>query len=224
MQQIRLEVTEDGSHTLFSPESGEHYHSIHGAKQESEHVFLQTGFEMAARFNHQIRLLEIGFGTGLNCLLTLRRASELKLPVEYHGIEPFPVAIELCQNLNYCDNPEFSIFTAQFHHMHSVAAGLKVALGQDFYLLKINHELQQADLAPDFYNLVYFDAFSPESAPDLWQLSVFEKVRNSMQTGGVLVTYCAKGAVRRFMQQSGFRVERLPGPPGKREMLRATAI
>lgn len=224
MSKIKLEITEDGTHTLYSPETGEHYHSIHGARQESDHVFIGAGLEYISRKTSEIRVLEIGFGTGLNCLLTLAKSAETTIHVEYLGLEPFPIDNEIAEKLNYCSMPDLSGFSEVFKHMHTIASGERASLINGFAFLRSKEGIGEVNLATGYFNLVYFDAFSPEAAPELWEPAVFKKIRLSMQLGGVLVTYCAKGAVRRAMQQNGFATERLPGPPGKREMLRATAV
>ena len=223
MNKIRIALTEDGTHTLYSPETGEHYHSIHGARQESDHVFIRAGLLHMASKTNDIRILEIGFGTGLNCLLTLAVAAENRWKVTYHGLEPFPVNQEMAEQLNYCSLPDLAGFSEEFKRMHSTVPEAKFNPVGEFTFLRSEKGIGEIAQEPDYYNLVYFDAFSPEVAPALWEPSVFEKIRKSMQIGGVLVTYCAKGAVRRALVQSGFTVERLPGPPGKREMIRATA-
>jgi len=224
VDKIRLEITEDGTHTLYSPQTGEHYHSIHGARQESDHVFLLAGLKHVLQNTHVINLLEVGFGTGLNCLLTLAVTVGQDIKLEYHGLEPFPVEPDLAEKLNFCDLPDLSAYSDAFIRMHTIPSGELCNLGYGFNLLRIKEGIGAVNLEPDYYNLVYFDAFSPAVVPDLWNHAIFEKIRKSMQTGGVLVTYCAKGDVRRAMQQSGFKVERLPGPPGKREILRAIAV
>ncbi len=223
MSNEELTTTGDGSHTLFNSAVGEYYHSIHGAIQESTHVFIEAGLHSRASGPGKINILEIGFGTGLNCLLSYSESLELGLPVTYTAFEPFPLSKATISLLNYCRFEGLAGYESVFHAMHEKFSGL-IKLRNDFLLSRINTAFEEAILETGSFNLVYFDAFSPEVQPELWQPEIFGKIRESLVPGGILVTYCAKGAVRRALQQSGFSTERLPGPPGKREMLRATAI
>ncbi len=217
-------LTEDGSVTLFNRELGEHYHSIHGAVQESGHVFIDAGFKAAAAKFAQITVLEIGFGTGLNALLTFMEAEKAGITVNYHTLEPFPIDDDTANSLNYCDLPGLEHLKGIFTKMHSAAPGTDVLLSPDFNFRKEKVHLQEYHAGELRVNLVYFDAFSPETAPELWKPEIFERLRQWVIPGGVLVTYSAKGEVRRSLQGAGFATERLPGPPGKREILRATAV
>mgnify|MGYP001765997186 CR=1 FL=1 len=214
-------ITGDGSVTLFSSETGEHYHSVHGAIQESRHVFIEAGLKQLKQPEH-IHILEVGFGTGLNCLLTLAEPSVRAAEIHYLGIEPKPLTGEEVLMLNYCSSEAYAAFAPRFEQMHSFCRGSRL-LRQGFTLGRVDVGIEQAVLESGFFNLVYFDAFSAEVQPALWEPSVFQKIRAAMQAGGILVTYAAKGSVRRALQQSGFVTNRLPGPPGKREMLQAIA-
>ncbi len=224
MSEIVKILTEDGSHTLFNPGIGEHYHSIHGAIQESEHVFIQQGFGLAASRFQEISLLEVGFGTGLNALLTLKASADLNIPVFYKTFEPFPLSPEFALGLNYTDNEKLNSFSSDFEAMHLAADGVEIKIRDGFTFQRMECGIQSGFEDKRIFNLVYFDAFSPVAAPELWQPEIFVLLRQHMATDGVLVTYSARGAVRRALQAAGFRVERLAGPPGKREMLRANAI
>jgi tRNA U34 5-methylaminomethyl-2-thiouridine-forming methyltransferase MnmC len=212
-------ITEDGSATLFVPELNEHYHSIHGAVQESSHVFIKAGL-------HQLKtmtpvVLEIGFGTGLNALLTLMEEDKFER-IDYYGIELNPVGWDKIECLSYASFLKLEKGQKnQFYQMHNSAWNVQFQLSSKFQLSKIKASV----LDYTFYNkydLVYFDAFAPQIQPELWEEKVFKKLFSVMKPGGILVTYCAKGEVRRIMQRCGFTVERLPGPPGKREILRST--
>jgi tRNA U34 5-methylaminomethyl-2-thiouridine-forming methyltransferase MnmC len=214
-------ITADGSVTLFSSETGEHYHSVHGAIQESLHVFIGAGLKQLIQ-PAQINILEVGFGTGLNCLLTLAEPSTRDTETYYCGIEPKPLTGEEVLLLNYCWRGAYGEFAPLFEQMHSFSHGSRL-LRQGFTLERVDTGIEQAMLKSGFFNLVYFDAFSAEVQPALWEPAVFQKIRAAMQVGGILVTYAAKGSVRRALQQSGFATNRLPGPPGKREMLQAVA-
>ena len=223
MQKHEIIQTEDGSDTLFNLATGEHYHSIHGAIQESMHVFIDSGFRYLTPSNTDFNILEVGFGTGLNCLLTLKEALNWEIKVSYNAIEPYPIARTISDKLNYTGLEGFSALKNEFTRMHSFDEGI-VTISPRFMLRKLKSTLEMVVVIPENFNLVYFDAFSAEAQPELWQTEIFLKIRKSMAFGGVLVTYAAKGMVRRALQQSGFTTERLPGPPGKREMLRATAV
>lgn len=223
MQNHEIIKTEDGSDTLFNLASGEHYHSIHGAVQESMHVFIDSGFLYSAPSNTNFNILEVGFGTGLNCLLTCKESISRDVRIFYDAIEPYPITKAMADKLNYTGLDGLSAFINEFTMMHSFDDGA-VTIGPRFMLHKLKSTLESIELIPDNFNLVYFDAFSAEAQPELWKAEIFLKIRKSMVPGGILVTYAAKGIVRRALQQSGFTTERLPGPPGKREMLRATAV
>ena len=215
--QHQIIICEDGSHTLYVPHLEEHYHSVHGAVNESMHVFIQMGLQHHSGKN--INILEVGFGTGLNALLTLVSAHEKT--IYYHTIEKYPLDIELASQLNYGNYLQgCADLYPQFHHSSWEE---DVALTSNFILHKTKADFRAVELIKK-YDLVYFDAFAPSKEPDLWQIDVFANIFRQMNTNGILVTYCAKGSVRRMLTEVGFFVERLPGPPGKREMLRAIRL
>ena len=213
----KIEQTEDGSSTFFSEQFGQHYHSIYGAIQESLHVFIEAGYRCMAD-KSSISIFEMGFGTGLNALLTLQEAERLKQSVSYCSVELFPIPEEEACAANY---PEMLAFGREFfQQMHRAAWGNPVALTGNFSLTKINGDLLTIKL-PTGLDLVYFDAFDPGAQPLLWSSEVFQKLFNSMNDGGVLVTYSSKGVVKEALRAAGFFVQRLAGPPGKRHMVRA---
>jgi len=215
IEKRELQITADGSHTLFVPSMDEHYHSVNGAIQESKHVFIEAGFR---RINTEcIRILEIGFGTGLNAFLTLQETEMSKKSVSYYSVERYPLDAEIVAHLNYGDLiwPEKKEL---FHTLHSVAWNQPVSITDQFILHKIKGDSNTCELPSDL-DLVYFDAFAPEKQPEMWKPEIFTKLGTLVRKGGIIVTYCAKGEVRRNMQAAGFRMERLPGPPGKRHML-----
>ncbi|HOP13011.1 tRNA (5-methylaminomethyl-2-thiouridine)(34)-methyltransferase MnmD [Lentimicrobium sp.] len=216
-------LTEDGSFTLLNRTLGEHYHSIHGAVQESRHVFLEAGYRYICNKFRDISILEVGFGTGLNALLTLAASVDAGVNTRYYGLEPFPPDWSVIEKINYCNLGGLEGFTDDFRKMHQAVPGEEILLRENFSFCLSRSRLEDTYPGWGKYNLVYFDAFSPETAPELWEPEIFRKLRRSMDQGGVLVTYCAKGRVRRTLQDTGFSTERLPGPPGKWEMLRATA-
>jgi tRNA U34 5-methylaminomethyl-2-thiouridine-forming methyltransferase MnmC len=214
-----LRKTADGSDTLFSEEMQESYHSINGAVQESRHVFIEAGFRQQKRSS--IRIFEVGFGTGLNALLTWGEASRMQKQIDYHAIEAFPVSSNIYQSLNY-QELEPALPSDAFLQLHQSVWGSPVIVETGrFCLTKHLGNFTEFFLEKRF-DLIYFDAFAPDKQPEMWEEPLFERLFESLESGGILVTYCAKGEVRRQMQRCGFQVERLPGPPGKREMLRAT--
>ena len=215
-----IELTADGSHTLFIPELDEHYHSVNGAKQESTHVFIRTGLHTISK--QKITVFEVGFGTGLNAFLTLLDARSSGREIHYLTLEAYPLSASITDKLNYsanCQEDEKSLFT----ELHKVEWRKEIKITPSFCLTKLEADFTSFDfsLIKDPVDLIYFDAFAPDKQPDMWSQYIFDQLYKLTAEKGILVTYCAKGAVRRMMQQAGYTVERLPGPPGKREMLRA---
>ena len=212
-------TTEDGSHTFYLSELCESYHSIHGAVQESNHVYISAALLPALSRFSEIHLLEVGFGTGLNALLTLL-ANNTQKTIYYCGIETFPMTASEIQNVNY---PEIlQTDRALFQALHNTSWDMEYEkISPTFYLKKLTIPLQDVSLPKNHFNAVYFDAFAPSVQPELWENEIFKKIHVSMSIGGIMTTYSAKGSVRRAWQQIGFAVERLPAPAGKREMLRA---
>jgi tRNA U34 5-methylaminomethyl-2-thiouridine-forming methyltransferase MnmC len=210
--------TADGSSTLYVPALDEHYHSIHGAVQESLHVFIEAGWMPLIAKHKAISILEVGFGTGLNAWLTARAAAKACATVLYHSLEAYPLSAEEVEALNYAaDNPEGD--RQLFRQLHEVDWEKQVHLGPYFTMQKMLCQLE--NWAPSHqYDLIYFDAFAPSAQPELWTEEIFRKLRLAAKEEAVLVTYCAKGSVKRAMKAAGWRVEALPGPPGKREMTR----
>lgn len=214
--------TGDGSVTIHLSEWDEQYHSRHGAVQEALHVFIKMGLEywVGQNLGKDLAILEIGFGTGLNAFMTFLEARKLQLEVNYTGVEAFPVAEDEIKELNYTEMLSAENEKASFEKMHEISWNSPVAISKDFQLEKQQKRFEEiADR--NKYDLVFFDAFGARVQPELWTEEIFEKMFAAMKTSSVLVTYSAKGSVRRAMQAAGFLVERLPGPPGKREMLRA---
>jgi tRNA U34 5-methylaminomethyl-2-thiouridine-forming methyltransferase MnmC len=212
-------ITSDGSTTIQLPDWNEQYHSKHGAIQEAYHVFLDTGFFKIDL--QEIAILEIGFGTGLNAFITFLEAKKLQKKVNYVGVEAYPISIEEFQKLNYVSELKALEFQSVFDEMHRISWEKEHSISKDFQLLKRKQFFQDIQDTAAF-DLIYFDAFGAQNQPELWTEAIFLKMYKAMKKEGVLVTYSAKGSVRRAMQAVGFMVERLPGPPGKREMLRAT--
>jgi len=219
--QRKLILTSDGSHTVSVPEMNVTYHSIYGAIQESRHVFIQAGFRSdRPTKSGQCSILEVGFGTGLNALLTAIEAEKSEESIYYVALEPFPLDEEQARSLNYCELLGRKDLQADFTRMHQCEWNRGLAVTEDLLMHKSKHTLQSFQHKTKFH-LIYFDAFAPNIQPELWTKEIFEKMYAFLEPGGVLVTYCSKGDVRRAMQAAGFLVEKLPGPKGKREMIRA---
>lgn len=214
----KIIITDDGSSTIHIPEWNEQYHSTHGAIQEAYHVFIKSGLSLFK--DQEIRVLEIGFGTGLNCFITFLEYSKTNLKIDYVGVEAYPISNKEQQSLNYVSQLNAKEKGYVFNQMHSLSWDEKHVLKEDFALTK-RQQLFHKITDIDEYDLIYFDAFGARVQPELWTESIFEQMYIALKLNGVLVTYSAKGSVRRAMESVGFTVERLEGPPGKREMLRA---
>ena len=212
--------TDDGSDTLFNPALGEHYHSTFGAVQESVHVFIEAGLKKCGQTD--LTIFEVGFGTGLNAFLTLLEAIQTKQRVRYITVEKYPLTRAIWEVLNYSEiipNSDAQLFVK----LHEAAWDNEVRITDQFTILKLSSGLEEVDyLRLPKFDLVYFDAFSPDKQPELWETSVFRQISEHCSVDGKFVTYCAKGVVRRSLTEAGFLAERIPGPPGKREMLRGT--
>lgn len=216
--QNKIILTEDGSSTIYVPALDEHYHSTHGAINESKHVYIETGLNHLSKKN--IHILEIGFGTGLNAFLTLASAIEKNLSVRYFSIEKYPISDEEVKTLNYPQQIDAK-HGNYFPLLHQAEWDEEVSLCPQFNLRKIHADLKLADLKRfPLFDLIYFDAFAPGKQPDMWSEEILTKIADQTAPGGVFVTYCAKGSVRRMLNSLGFQMERLPGPIGKKEILR----
>ena len=223
---IEIITTSDGSHSLINKELNETYHSTHGAIQESRHVFIKHGLQFSFEQNQLkgISILEVGFGTGLNALLTLQESLKEEKKIHYTTLEAFPVAIELVDQLNYAQELGFDSAQKYFQSIHQCEWSVPVAITNNVILEKCNVKIQEMDLGKGAYDIVYFDAFAPAKQPEMWELPVLEKVVRSLNPNGIFVTYCAQGQLKRNLKSLGMRVESLPGPPGKREMVRAIVL
>lgn len=218
----KIITTSDGSKTIQIEDWNEQYHSIHGAIQEANHVFLKHGllfYSQIVSEPNPISILEIGFGTGLNAFLTLIEAEKLKLNINYVGVEAYPVVLDEINQLNYIELISTN-HKDEFDKMHKTSWEEQHQITSHFQLEKQQKFFKDID-AIDEFDIIYFDAFGARVQPDLWTEDIFDLMYKALKRNGVLVTYSAKGSVRRAMQAVGFTVERLPGPPGKREMLRA---
>jgi len=225
MSTIRLVDTGDGSHSLRNDALNENYHSWHGAVTESRYVFIEAGLQEAYRHYQQVRILEVGHGTGLNAALSLGYAREKNRELRYAGLEPWPVPSALLHSINY---PAYlSEYEKEaFLHMIDAAWDEPQQWNDSCAYIKIKQGIQQAFIQQvpagwQPFNLVYYDAFGPEKQSEMWEKQVWQTCYELLDTNGIIVTYCAKGQVKRDLKEAGFLVETLPGPPGKREMIRA---
>lgn len=221
MNTLEIIVTSDGSHTLRNTALQETYHSIHGAMQESMHVFIRNGLAHFVRDRTPLRvsLLEVGFGTGLNALLAWQFATEHGLDMTYDTLEPFPLTEDVWSRLNYGDRRSAQ---DRFRRLHDAPWDTQVSLDARFALHKMKSTLKGA-LLERSYDVVFFDAFAPSVQPELWAYESIQKAVNLMNKDGVFVTYSARGQLKRDLKTMGLHVETLPGPPGKNEMVRGTA-
>lgn len=214
---VEIKLTEDGSHTLYAVNYDECYHSTHGAVQESLHIFINEGF--LRNNKKEITVFEVGFGTGLNAFLTFDEVQRSGKDVKYISVEKFPISGEDADKLNYSIivNPEYKNFFLKLHEIEWNRFG---KLTQNFSICKFLIDFTQF-VHIEMYDVVYFDAFSPEKQPEMWSVDVFKSIYQNCNSGAVLTTYCAKGMVKKNLLEAGFLVEKIPGPPGKRHILRA---
>ena len=212
-------ITGDGSKTIHIEDWDEQYHSKHGAVNEAYHVFIDQGL---SRINKpSVAILEIGFGTGLNALITAIEGKKREQKIHYTAVEAYPITSDELQQLHYTERLNAPLFQESFNKMHVCSWEENVRISPEFTIHKQCKDFLDITDTDD-YDLIYFDAFGARVQPELWTETMFLKMFRALRDNGVLVTYAAKGSVRRAMQTVGFIVERLPGPPGKREMLRAT--
>lgn len=214
--------TGDGSHTLYSPQFNEIYHSRHGAIQEGKHVFIKHGLQYAAEQGlREVRIFEVGFGTGLNAILSLIAAKELGIKVYYESIELYPVPLDIVKQLNYSELLEDDAYRELYHSMHQCTWNEAHDITPYLTLKKLEGSLLNYQPATNNTQLIYFDAFAPEHQMEMWTADVMKKLYDILQPGGVLVSYCSKSIFQKALKEAGFKVGKLPGPPGKREMVRA---
>lgn len=217
-----LITTADGSHTLFAPHFNEHYHSIHGAIQESQHVFIEAGYQsLPNNIAAPVNILEMGFGTGLNAFLTYMATQYQLQSICYTAIEAYPLLVATALLLNYPEQLQATEHRDAFADLHRAIWNKAIQITPNFVLYKQHADLLTLPLPNAHFHLIYYDAFAPTSQPELWTTEVFAKLYDAMQPNGILVTYCAKGSVKRALKAVGFSLESLPGPHGKREITRA---
>jgi tRNA U34 5-methylaminomethyl-2-thiouridine-forming methyltransferase MnmC len=216
----KIILTSDGSHTIFVPELNEHYHSVHGAVQESSLVYIRNGLEFCKA--DPVNIFELGLGTGLNVLLSVIYSNENKLRIDYTSIEKYPLPLSVLNTLNHHS------FAGEkgkdiFSKIHKSKWDSTEKISEYFNLKKIKGDFVNHNIDGK-YDLIYFDAFGPDKQPDIWTVGVFEKISDLTVKGGIFVTYSAKGEVKRLLKANGFKITMLPGPPGKRQMIRATKL
>ena len=216
---MKIILTEDGSHSLFSEQFNEHYHSTFGAVQESMHVFIEAGLNKCTL--NELNILEVGFGTGLNAFLALQNSILKGRKIYYYSLELYPLSKEIFTQLNYSAEVSFENAETYFKSLHEAEWDKDIQITPDFILRKVKGSLVETVLTENYFDVVFFDAFAPDTQPELWSESIFEKVYRAMKKEAILTTYCVKGIVKRAMRSAGLTVEKLQGPPGKREMLRA---
>ncbi len=217
---LEIEKTADGSPTLYREDIDEHYHSVKGALAESAYIYIDLGMKKASTFRKNITVLEVGFGTGLNAVLTALAAGECRIKTCYLTVELYPLPKATTDSFLQFQ-PE--AYRPLFKLIHDAPWGEDIEINPFFTLRKIKADMLTMNLSAESVDVVYFDAFAPEKQPEMWDESVFRKIYTAMSPGGILTTYCAKGVIRRMLRDIGFITERLPGPPGgKREVLRAT--
>ncbi|MDX1628359.1 MAG: tRNA (5-methylaminomethyl-2-thiouridine)(34)-methyltransferase MnmD [Fulvivirga sp.] len=223
---IKKIKTEDGSDSLYVPELKETYHSFHGALQESQHVFIEHGLDHHFQLHHKqpVHVFELGLGTGLNALLTAQWSDAHQQPVKMESVEAFPLEEELALSLNFCELMDTSGCKQWFEKIHGSPWDTSCDIHSFFDLKKITGKAEYLELGQDLFDVIYYDAFAPNKQAELWEMPVLEKICHTMKTSGIFVTYCAKGQLKRDLTSLGLTVETLPGPPGKKEMVRAIKI
>lgn len=219
---MKIIESSDGSHTLYREDIDETYHSIHGAVQESKHIFIKNGLCEKLKETASLSILEVGFGTGLNAFITYLEILSRKSTIEYVGIEAFPVPMAIIQQLNYSNIFDEKVKEV-FGDLHQTPWNEKINIAENFTLEKVEGKIEEY-FTDKTFDLVYYDAFGPDAQGEMWDKEIFRKLFSMMKKDSIFVTYCAKGQVRRDLIEVGFTVERLPGPPGKREMIRARKI
>ncbi len=228
MAKIEVLLTKDGSHTVYNREIDESYHAYNGAVTESEHVYIENGLKyhlLSAEGTGQkpVRILEFGFGTGLNTILTIIASRKLNLEIEYTTAEPFPLPPEIVNDLNYAEL--FASTAADyFERIHAAAWDQDVRLNPVFTLRKARSKIEDLPLSNEPYDIIYYDAFAPGKQPDAWKIDVLKKCRALLRQGGLLVTYCANGQFKRNLKSLGFELNQTEGPTGRKEMTRARKI
>ncbi|RLV61214.1 hypothetical protein D5018_02860 [Parashewanella curva] len=224
MKDVQLHATKDGSHTLINPTLKESYHAYNGALTESQFIYIECGLRYFLSLNtvndQTINILEFGFGTGLNALLTLKQSIDARQAIKYSSLEPYPIPIDTAQKLNYVKKlkmPSPELFT----QIHACDWGEVEEITEKFELLKIQQKLHDAALTLNSVDIIYYDAFAPSKQPDAWEKHLFEKCFQALKPNGLLVSYCANGQFKRDLKAIGFKLDQCEGPMGRREITRA---
>jgi len=219
---VEIIQTEDGSSSLFVPELNETYHSTHGAITESTHVYIENGLNHYIKTNqpNSINILEVGFGTGLNALLTAIFVQKLSVNIHYHTLETFPLEEKIVESLHYPSLVGEPDPKELFQEIHQAKWGELISISDKFSIHKINRAIEKFQNKIK-YDLIYFDAFAPSKQPEMWEIVIFDRLYAMMNPKAVLVTYCAQGQFKRNLKSAGFDIESLAGPPKKFEMVRA---
>ena len=221
MLNLKIIATNDGSKTLKISEWNEHYHSTHGAISEAQHVYIKNGLDLIK--SQEISIFEMGFGTGLNTFLSYLYGLEQQPTINYYAIEKEPLSLEIVNQLEYVDLLDAFSEEHIFNKMHTCSWDMLTEISTHFHLFKIHNTIQEYEFDTTF-DLIFYDAFGFRVQPELWQKDILEKMVKILNRGGVLVTYCAKGEVKRILKSLGLQLESLAGPPGKREMIRAIRL
>lgn len=220
MHEYKIVTTKDGSKTVYDNETCEHFHSIYGAFEESRHIFIENGLSHC-KAKSSINILEVGFGTGLNVLLTIIDTETSFKSVNYVAVEPYPLPESIYSNLNYPEITNRQDLNDIFLKLHNSQFNFPFYVNENFILYKLLEKLEDVQLSPGAFDLIYFDAFSPKVQPELWTLDVFVKMFEALKIDGLLITYSSSGYVKKNLQAAGFKIELLPGPSGKRHITSA---
>lgn len=222
MKKHQIQITSDGSHTIKSEQFGALYHSAHGSFQEAIHIFINNG--IASSNLKELAIFEMGFGSGLNAIANYFYAKNNEIKVNYVCIEAYPISLSIAEQLNYNTFFNESEFETVFRQMHTLPWNEKYQISPLFSFLKISQKIEDYLLEshfPNTFDMIYYDAFSPNDQQNLWEKAIFEKMYKSLKAGGFLITYCAQGHVKRTLKSLNFVVQALPGPIGKREITKA---
>lgn len=219
--QRKIINTKDNSKTLLIPEMNETYHSTNGAIAESKHIYINYGLKEVSRNKNEINLLEMGFGTGLNAILTLDFALSFKKKISYFTVEKYPITTEEINVLNYPESLNLNTLTSDFLKLHQCEFTMTHEINPYFIFSKHHKDLKDTSLNPTHFDIIYFDAFAPQHQPDLWTIEILKKMYTCLAPNGFLITYCAQGQFKRNLKAVGFEVVSLPGPIGKREITKA---
>ena len=215
----KIIVTEDNSKTLLIPELNETYHSTKGAKTEALHIFIKEGIIHSNK--KELKIFEMGMGTGLNVLLSLNHSFDHNVKIEYTAIEKYPLSIAEVKKLNYLSETNLQHLNEEFNEIHSAAFNNKIQISKNFNLFKIQGDVKELKIEKNYFDIIFYDAFGPKIQEKLWSRDTMFIMQNILKVGGFLVTYCAQGAFKRTLKALEFDVQSIPGPPGKREMTRA---